>query len=421
MKLELTDNQPLADRIRPRKIDEFVGQNHIRERVEAFERAKRLPSLLLFGPPGCGKSTLALLLAKSTGRHYVRISAPEAGIAALRKQLAGMDILILDELHRFSKAQQDFFLPILESGEITLLATTTENPSFSITRQLLSRLHVLRLRSLSKVDLIAICKRACEELEMSLNADSLNLIASLAGGDGRTLLNLLEYTSQLPEEKREVEKLRSILPDTVIRGDRDGDSHYELASALIKSIRGSDPDAALYYLGCLIESGEDPKFITRRLIISAGEDIGLADPYAMTLAVSCQQAVEFIGMPEGFIPMSEAVVYLALAPKSNSTYAAYHTVKQEIRQNGMLPVPLHLRNATTSLQKEWGYGRNYKYPHSFPKSYVEQEYLPPEISDRTFYSPKDQGEEPRLNAWLQGQRRSARPRKDITPPSGRKK
>ncbi len=421
MKLELTDNQPLADRIRPRKIDEFVGQNHIRERVEAFERSKRLPSLLLFGPPGCGKSTLALLLAKSTGRHFVRISAPEAGIAALRKQLAGMDILILDELHRFSKAQQDFFLPILESGEITLLATTTENPSFSITRQLLSRLHVLRLRSLSKVDLIAICKRACEELEMSLGADSLNLIASLAGGDGRTLLNLLEYTSQLPEDKREADKLRSILPDTVIRGDRDGDSHYELASALIKSIRGSNPDAALYYLGCLIESGEDPKFITRRLIISAGEDIGLADPYAMTLAVSCQQAVEFIGMPEGFIPMSETVVYLALAPKSNSTYAAYHTVKQEIRQNGMLPVPLHLRNATTNLQKEWGYGRNYKYPHSFPKAFVEQEYLPPEISDRTFYAPKDQGEEPRLNAWLQGQRRANRPRTDITPPKGRKK
>ncbi|WP_432736315.1 replication-associated recombination protein A [Maridesulfovibrio sp. FT414] len=421
MKLELTDNQPLADRIRPNNIDEFVGQNHIRERIEAFERSKRLPSLLLFGPPGCGKSTLALLLARSTGRHFVRISAPEAGIASLRKQLAGMDILILDELHRFSKAQQDFFLPILESGEITLLATTTENPSFSVTRQLLSRLHVLRLRPLTKVDLIAICKRACEELDLSLSADSLNLISSLSGGDGRTLLNLLEYTSHLPEEKREVERLRSILPDTVIRGDRDGDSHYELASALIKSIRGSDPDAALYYLGCLIESGEDPKFITRRLIISAGEDVGLADPYAMTLAVSCQQAVEFIGMPEGFIPMSETVVYLALAPKSNSTYAAYHTVKQEIRQNGMLPVPLHLRNATTSLQKEWGYGRNYKYPHSFPKGYVEQDYLPPEISDRTFYVPKEQGEEPRLNSWLHGQRRSIRQRSEVPPPSGRKK
>lgn len=421
MKLELTDNQPLADRIRPKNIDEFVGQNHIRERVEAFERSKRLPSLLLFGPPGCGKSTLALLLAKSTGRHFMRISAPEAGIASLRKQLAGMDILILDELHRFSKSQQDFFLPILESGEITLLATTTENPSFSVTRQLLSRLHVLRLRSLSKVDLLAICKRACEELEIELSADSLSLITSMAGGDGRSLLNLLEYTSQLPEEKREAEKLRTILPETVVRGDRDGDSHYELASALIKSIRGSDPDAALYYLGCLIESGEDPKFITRRLIISAGEDIGLADPYAMTLAVSCQQAVEFIGMPEGFIPLSETAVYLALAPKSNSTYAAYHTVKQEIRQNGMLPVPLHLRNATTNLQKEWGYGRNYKYPHSFPKGYVDQEYLPPEIAERTFYNPKDQGEEPRLNAWLHGQRRSSRTRVEPPAPKNRKK
>ena len=415
MKLELTDNQPLADRIRPKKIDEFFGQNHIRERVEAFERSKRLPSLLLFGPPGCGKSTLAMLLAKSTGRHFMRISAPESGIAALRKKLAGMDILILDELHRFSKAQQDFFLPILESGEITLLATTTENPSFSVTRQLLSRLHVLRLRALSKVDLLAICKRACEELEIELSEESLALITSMAGGDGRSLLNLLEYTSQLPAEKREAENLRKILPETVIRGDRDGDSHYELASALIKSIRGSDPDAALYYLGCLVESGEDPKFISRRLIISAGEDIGLADPNAITMAVSCQQAVEFIGMPEGFIPLAECVVYLALAPKSNSTYAAYYTVKQEIRQNGMLPVPLHLRNATTNLQKEWGYGRNYLYPHSYPNSYVEQEYLPPELAERMFYDPKDQGEEPRLNAWLKGQRRPRPQRKRPEP------
>ncbi len=417
MKLELTDNQPLADRIRPTTLSQFVGQVHLRERIEAFERSKRLPSLLLFGPPGCGKSTLAMLLAQSTGRHYMRVSAPEAGIAALRKKLAGMDILILDELHRFSKAQQDFFLPILESGEITLLATTTENPSFSVTKQLLSRLHVLRLRPLTKLDLVNIAKRATDELGFELRDESLNLISSMSGGDGRTLLNLLEYTSQLPEEKREPEKLRAILPETIIRGDRDGDSHYELASAMIKSIRGSDPDAALYYLGCLLESGEDPKFITRRLIISAGEDVGLADPSALTLAVSCQQAVEFIGMPEGFIPLSETVVYLALAPKSNTTYAAYHTVKQEIRQNGMLPVPLHLRNATSAIQKEWGYGRNYKYPHSFPKAWVEQSYLPPELSERSFYQSKEQGEEPRLNAWLKGQKRSAHPR--MEPPTNR--
>ncbi|WP_031484168.1 replication-associated recombination protein A [Maridesulfovibrio frigidus] len=421
MKLELTDNQPLADRIRPTTLDQFVGQNHLRERIEAFDRSKRLPSLLLFGPPGCGKSTLAMLLAQSTGRHYMRVSAPEAGIAALRKKLAGMDILILDELHRFSKAQQDFFLPILESGEITLLATTTENPSFSVTKQLLSRLHVLRLRSLTKLDLADIAKRAIEELEFELEEESINLISSMSGGDGRTLLNLIEYASQLPKDKREPEKLRTILPETIVRGDRDGDSHYELASAMIKSIRGSDPDAALYYLGCLLESGEDPKFITRRLIISAGEDIGLADPYALTMAVSCQQAVEFIGMPEGFIPLSETTVYLALAPKSNTTYAAYHTIKQEIRQNGMQPVPLHLRNATSALQKEWGYGRNYKYPHSFPKAWVEQDYLPPELSDRVFYHSKEQGEEPRLNAWLKGQKRSAHPRVEPPPSRNRKK
>lgn len=406
MKLEITDNQPLADRIRPKNLDEFVGQNHIRERLDAFVRAKRLPSLLLFGPPGCGKSTMALLLAKMSGRHYVRISAPEAGIADLRKKIDEMDILILDELHRFSKSQQDFFLPLLESGRITLLATTTENPSFSVTRQLLSRLHVLRLRQLSKADLINIARRGAQELKLEMEDDVYSLLAGFSGGDGRTLLNLLEYAAQLPEEKRKIESLKNVLPEMIMRGDRDGDSHYELASALIKSIRGSDPDAALYYLGSLIESGEDPKFITRRLIISAGEDIGLGDPYALTLAVSCQQAVEFVGMPEGVIPLSETVVYLALAPKSNSTYAAYFTVKHEIRQNGAFPVPFHLRNATTALQKEWGYGRNYKYPHSYPKAWVEQEYLPPELIDRKFYIPKDQGEEPKLNAWLKAHFRS---------------
>jgi putative ATPase len=399
MDIEITEKQPLADRIRPRSLDEFVGQTHVAERIRAFMNAKRLPSLLLFGPPGCGKSTLAMLLAQNRSAAHLRVSAPEAGLSTLRRSLSGVEVLVLDELHRFSKAQQDFFLPLLESGEIVLLATTTENPSFSVTRQLLSRLHVLRLRPLSREELAEIARRGLAELGLELEDESLNMLAALAGGDGRSLLNLLEHVAGLDAEQRKPENLRHSLPEAVLRGDKDGDFHYEYASALIKSIRGTDPDAALYYLACMLESGEDARFITRRLIISASEDIGLADPQALPMAVACQQAVEFTGMPEGAIPLSETVVYLALAPKSNSTYAAYRNAQKEVRHGGARPVPLHLRNASTALQKEWGYGRGYKYPHSYPGAWVEQDYLPQALAGRVFYYPKDQGLEPRINAW----------------------
>lgn len=388
-----TGRIPLAERIRPSDLEEFVGQRHLKSKLEALLRGKRLPSLLLFGPPGSGKSTLALLLARSTGRPHRRVSAPETGLAELRKQLAGVDLLILDELHRYSKAQQDFFLPQLENGEVTLIATTTENPSFSVTRQLLSRLHVLRLMPLTDSDLLEITDRGLKALGLELAEESRRLVAGVSGGDARTLLNLLEYVAELPPEKREPQALRPALPEVIQRGDRGGDSHYELASAMIKSIRGSDPDAALYYMACLLESGEDPRFICRRLILSASEDVGLADPLALSMAVSCQQAVEMVGMPEGFIPMAETATYLALAPKSNSTYAAYLAVQAEVRENGLQPVPLHLRNATTRLQREWGYGKNYKYPHNFPEGWVEQPYLPDDLVGRRFYQPKEYGAE----------------------------
>lgn len=405
MKIQITESQPLADRIRPQHIDDFVGQSHLRDRIAAFTQAKRLPSLCFFGPPGCGKSTLAILLAQSTGIPWIRVSAPEAGLAALRKKLPGFKILILDELHRFSKAQQDFFLPLLETGEITLLATTTENPSFSVTRQLLSRLHVLRFRALSREELISIAVRGCEEMELELNDESQRFLATMAGGDARTLLNLLEYTADLPESRRNPEELAQALPEVVIRGDRDGDSHYELASALIKSIRGSDPNAALYWLTCLLESGEDPRFICRRLIISASEDIGLADPAALPLSVACQQAVDLVGMPEGGIPLAETCVYLALAPKSNSTYSALRNTQTEVRQNGPQPVPLHLRNASTALQREWGYGRGYKYPHAYPGGWVEQDYLPGSLVGRRFYEAKELGIEAKLIAFHRARRK----------------
>ncbi|MDE5832775.1 MAG: replication-associated recombination protein A [Desulfovibrio sp.] len=403
----MTDSRPLADLLRPETPDGFIGQKKLETRLKHLFGGKRLPSLLLYGPPGCGKSTLALLLARSTGLPFIRVSAPEMGLARLRASLKSRSILILDELHRFSKAQQDFFLPLLESGELTLIATTTENPSFSVTRQLLSRLHTLKLEPLSHSELTEIADRGLKKLGATLPPESVRLLAARAGGDARSLLNLVELAAALPEDQRSPQELRSALPEFLQRHDKDGDSHYELASALVKSIRGSDVDAALYYLACLLEGGEDPRFICRRLILSASEDVGLADPDALNLAVSCQQAVEFVGMPEGFIPLAETVVYLALAKKSNSTYAAYINAARSIRQNGKQPVPLHLRNATTELQKKEGCGKDYKYPHNWPQSWIAQQYLPDALIGERFYQPRGNGAEPSLSQWWRKLRDSA--------------
>lgn len=390
---------PLPERLRPEDLTGFVGQDHIRAKIDNLLRAKRLPSLLLYGPPGCGKSTLALLLAKAHGHKVTRISAPEAGLQQLRRTLTGTDVLVLDELHRFSKAQQDFFLPILESGELVLIATTTENPSFSVTPQLLSRLHVLRLRPLTNLELVELARRGLAAQDITLDDGVLDMLATLSGGDARVLLNLVEYAAALPPEKHTNDGIRESLPELVMRHDKSGDSHYDRASALIKSIRGSDPDAALYYLACLLEGGEDPRFICRRLILSASEDVGLADPQALSLAVACQQAVEFVGMPEGFIPLAETTVYLALARKSNTAYAAYGNAAREVKINGPQPVPLHLRNAVTKLHKQWGYGKDYQYPHNFPEAWVDQEYLPENVAGKRFYFPKEIGDEGRLANW----------------------
>ncbi|MFP4212651.1 MAG: replication-associated recombination protein A [Desulfohalobiaceae bacterium] len=405
MEKDLRDMQPLAERIRPGQLQDFVGQEQVQERLQALAQAQSPSSVLFFGPPGSGKSTLALILARSYGQEFLRLSAPETGLADLRKQLAETRVLILDEIHRFSKAQQDFFLPLLENGALVLLATTTENPSFNLTNQLLSRMHILRLRALSSKELGSVLERGLQTMDMQLSQESKHLLIAASRGDARVLLNLLEYVQKLPQEKRQAKELTQALPEIMQQGDKDGDSHYELASALIKSLRGSDPDAALYYLAGMLEGGEDPRFICRRLILAASEDVGLADPQALPLAVSCAQAVEMVGMPEGFIPLAETVTYLALAPKSNSSYAAYLSAQKEIRNHGLKPVPLHLRNAVTAMQKKWGYGQGYKYPHAYPGAWIEQEYLPEGLVNSKFYQPKDQGQEQRLNLWLRNRQR----------------
>ena len=390
----MTAQKPLPERMRPDDPDLFLGQSHLASRLKSLMAAERLPSLLLFGPPGCGKSTLALLLARSRKRPYLRLSAPEAGLQHLRRSLNGIEILVLDELHRFSKAQQDFFLPLVESGELTLLATTTENPSFSVTRQLLSRLHVLRLRPLGRSELMELARRGAEQTGVTLGDEVLDIITAAAHGDARTLLNLVEYAASLPEEMREPEQLKSALPEVMMRHDKDGDSHYELASALIKSIRGSDPDAALYYLVCLLEGGEDPRFICRRLILSASEDVGLADPLAMLQAQAAVTALEFVGMPEARIPIAQAIIAVCLAEKSNSVCTAIDAAMADAQKGGLAPVPPYLRDqsyATPHAQTP-----QYKYPHDYPGHFVRQAYMPPGYEHTVYYRPTGQGHEAKL-------------------------
>ena len=419
--------------MRPRDLSEFIGQEHIvgegRVLRKAIE-ADQLPSIILWGPPGSGKTTLAYVIARITQAHFSPMSAVTAGVADLRqvveeaRERRGMTgqrtILFVDELHRFNKAQQDAILPFVEDGTVTFIGATTENPSFEVIAPLLSRCRVFALRALTEEEIGIIVDRSLADKERGLGGMGVELeekarehLLLMANGDARVALNALElatYATPLEEGKRRLTlaTIEDALQHRALLYDRAGDQHYDHISALHKALRGSDPQGALYWLGRMLEAGEDPLYIVRRLIRFASEDVGMADPQALGVAVAAQQAVHFVGMPEGNLALAQAVVYLATAPKSNALYRAYSQVQEDVQQTKNEPVPLHIRNPVTGLMKGMGYGHGYKYAHDFPDHFTPQEYLPPSLQGRRYYLPSDQGFEKeiaaRLKEWWGGKK-----------------
>jgi putative ATPase len=414
--------------MRPRTFDEFVGQDHILARDKVLRRSiesDRLPSLILWGPPGSGKTTLAEVVAGITHAQFIPLSAVNAGVADLRKAVDAArklrdfngqrTVLFIDEIHRFNKAQQDAILPHVENGEVTLIGATTENPSFEVNSALLSRCRVFRLEKLSDEQVMTVVQRALSDRERGLGNVSLQVedgaldkLVRLADGDARVALTALELAVDALSDDRTRELTAEAVEDAMQRPallyDKAGDMHYHLISAFIKSVRGSDPDASVYWLARMLEAGEDPLFIARRLVILASEDVGLADPLALSVAVASQQAVHFIGMPEGYLTLTECTLYLALAPKSNSTLTAYARAQKDVASTLNEPVPLHLRNAVTGLNRALGYGKDYRYAHDFQDHYVEQVYLPSALTGRPYYEPADQGREADMARTLRQRR-----------------
>lgn len=414
---------PLAARMRPRSLDEILGQEELIGEGRILRKAidsDHLPSMVLWGPPGSGKTTLARVIARMTSSNFSQVSAVSSGVAELRRIMAEAEnrsrgkaersILFIDEIHRFNKAQQDAMLPHIEEGSVIFIGATTENPSFEVISPLLSRARVFPLKPLTENDLRLVVARALADKERglaskkaSIKEDALDFLISIGNGDARATLNALELaveaTTSADDGTRTIKLpvLEQLAQYHALRYDKGGDERYDTISAFIKSVRGSDPDAAIYWLARLLEAGEDPLFVARRLVILAAEDVGLADPQALGIAVATQQAVHFIGMPEGLLPLSEATLYLASAPKSNSALTAYGKAKEAVEAKGNQPVPLHLRNAVTGLSHNLGHGKGYRYDHNFPDHKVEQQHLPDALVGQGFYHPGDQGYEADLN------------------------
>jgi putative ATPase len=417
--------RPLADRMRPETLEEFVGQQHLlgegkplRERIENDDIA----SMILWGPPGSGKTTLAAIVARRTRADFLRFSAVLSGIREIKDVMAAAEksrqygrrtILFVDEIHRFNKAQQDAFLPYVERGDIVLIGATTENPSFEVNAALLSRAKVYLLSALSTSELETLLRRALADeargiarLKAELSDELLHQIAVFSNGDGRAALNLLEAVALATRPdaagRRAVTQamLEATLQRRVLNYDKSGEEHYNLISALHKSVRNSDPQAALYWLGRMLGSGEDPLYIARRVVRMASEDIGLAEPGALPQAIAAMQAVHFVGMPEGELALAQAVVYMAMAPKSNALYVGYGEVKRDAQQTVAEPVPLHLRNAVTTLMQDFGYGKGYEYAHNAAEKLTAMTCLPEALQGRTYYRPGEEGFEKRLKDRL---------------------
>src|ERR671935_1907737 len=395
---------PLATRLRPKRFEDLVGQRQVVDVLRRLTQGGNLPSIILWAPPGSGKTTLAGLLASETTARMVAMSAVTAGVADLRKVVAearvhrraGLrTVLFIDEIHRFNKAQQDAILPHVEDGSVTLIGATTENPSFEVISPLLSRSRVFRLEQLDRDELRQVVERGLAELKTTIDGDALDALLEVVRGDARVALNGLEAAAALAGDGPiKLAQVEGALQERHLLYDRAGDQHYDIVSALIKSVRGSDPDAAVYWMARMLEAGEDVMFVARRLVILAAEDIGLADPQALPVAVAAQQAAHFVGMPEAVLPLTEAALYLALAPKSNSALTSYGVARELIEETGNEPVPMHLRNAPTGLMKSMGYGRSYQYAHDFEGGVADQVHMPERLKERKIYAPNPRDRKP---------------------------